>query len=131
VEGVKYLTDSSWVLTFLLSLIASILYLVLESFFRFHVDVSTTTVNIGYGISIFALTLNILALTAFLILEYRAMHPRQDYFDSEDDISELSEQDVQTVLQIAKGSGIASRTLHTLIANNGHVKQSRKTSVKP
>src|SRR5260221_8101324 len=110
-RGAKTWVQVAWVLTFLLSLIASILYLVLESFFRFHVQVSNTTVNVGYGISIFALTLNILALTAFLILEYRAAHPRQDYFELEEAITI---EEVEEALERAKLAGLTVRNLRAL-----------------
>lgn len=79
----RTLVRSAWALTFFLSLAASILYLVIESMFRFQVPISPITVDIGYGVSIFALTANILFLTFFLYKEYRARHP-EDFEEDEE-----------------------------------------------
>ncbi len=61
-----------WIVTFILSLVASILYLVIQGFFRFHLSISVDMLNIGYGVSIVALVYNILILTAFLYREESA-----------------------------------------------------------
>lgn len=79
-RGARSLVRWAWAISFLLSLLASIFYLVIESMFRFQVTITQTTVNIGYGVTIFALTLNILFLTFWLYLEWAARHPQQDEY---------------------------------------------------
>ncbi len=80
-RGARSLVRWAWAISFLLSLLASIFYLVIESMFRFQVTITQTTVNIGYGVTIFALTLNILFLTFWLYLEWAARHPYQDEYE--------------------------------------------------
>lgn len=80
-RGAKQWVTAGWVITFFLSFVASVLYLSIRSFFRFHLTISTDTVNFGYGVSIFALTFNILVLMAWLLLEWKAVHPHLDAFD--------------------------------------------------
>lgn len=79
-KGAKTAVRAAWVITFILSLVASILYLAIQSLFRFHVDVSQTMINWGYIVSLFALTFNIIILMLFIYLEYSARHPHQDEF---------------------------------------------------
>src|SRR6266487_3347611 len=68
--GAKTWVRVSWVVTFILSSIASVLYLVVESVFRFHLTVSSSTVNIGYIVSIIAVIYNIIALVLWIYLEW-------------------------------------------------------------
>lgn len=83
-KGARTLVRSAWAVSFIFSLLASIFYLVIESMFRFQVTITPATVNIGYGITIFALTLNILFLTFWIYLEWSARHPHQDdYLDAQ------------------------------------------------
>lgn len=56
----------AWGVSFVFSLLASILYLVIANMLRFDVTVSPETVDAGEAITIFALTLNILFLTFWL-----------------------------------------------------------------
>jgi hypothetical protein len=84
-KGARTLVRWAWGISFFLSLIASIFYLVIESMFRFRVELTQQTVNIGYGITIFALTLNILFLTFWLYQEWGARHPREDEYQEEDE----------------------------------------------
>ncbi len=79
--GAKMWVRVSWIVTFILSSIASILYLVVESVFRFHLSVSPATLNTGYIISIIAVVYNIIALVMWVYLEYTWRHPRQDHID--------------------------------------------------
>ncbi len=82
-KSARTLVRWAWAISFILSLLASIFYLVIESMFRFQVTITQTTVNIGYGVTIFALTLNILFLTFWLYLEWSARHPQQDEYADE------------------------------------------------
>jgi hypothetical protein len=84
-RGARSLVRWAWAVSFILSLLASIFYLVIESMFRFQITISQQTVNTGYGITIGALTLNILFLTFFLYLEWLARHPHNDEFVDDDD----------------------------------------------
>lgn len=77
-EGAKRWVRWSWIITFVLSSIASVLYLVIQSMFRFHIVIDPTTVNIGYIFSIIALMFNIIALVLWVYLEYATRHPRKD-----------------------------------------------------
>lgn len=79
-RGARTLVRWAWAISFILSLLASIFYLVIESMFRFQITITETTVNIGYGVTIFALTLNILFLTFWLYLEWSARHPQEDEY---------------------------------------------------
>ena len=79
-KGAKTAVRTAWVITFLLSLVASILYLAIQAFFRFHIGISVTMVDWGYTISLFALTFNIIILMFFIYLEWNARHPHQDEF---------------------------------------------------
>src|SRR5712691_6026859 len=71
-HGAQWWVRIAWGLTFFLSLVASILYLIIQFYFRFHLAVDQTWVSVGYAVSIVALVANILALMAWLILEYVA-----------------------------------------------------------
>jgi hypothetical protein len=62
-----------WGITFTLSLAASILFLSIQGFFRFHLQISADMLNMGYSVSIIALVFNILILTAFLYKEITAI----------------------------------------------------------
>lgn len=72
----KRLVQWAWGISFLLSLTASIFYLSLESMFRFHVTVTADMVNTGYGVVIFAVTLTVVFLTAWLYIEWDTRHPQ-------------------------------------------------------
>jgi hypothetical protein len=61
-----------WGITFTLSLVASVLFLSIQGFFRFHLQISVDMLNVGYGVSIVALVFNILILTGFLYREVTA-----------------------------------------------------------
>ncbi len=80
-RGAKTWVIIAWGLTFILSLLASILYLVIQFYFRFSISVSPAMVDIGYAVSIVALVFNILALMSWLILEHQKRHPRRDEFE--------------------------------------------------
>ena len=67
-------------LSFLLSLIASVLYLVIQSFTRFSVTPSPAMVNTGYTITIIAITLTMLLVTFWLYSEWSVRHPHSDDF---------------------------------------------------
>jgi hypothetical protein len=97
-RGAKTWVVIAWALTFILSLLASVLYLVIQFYFRFSLAVSPAMVDIGYAVSILALVFNILALMAWLILEHQKRHPRQDEFElyEEDEASSLPQTRVQS-----------------------------------
>ena len=79
-RAAKHMVKWAWGVTFVLSLVASILYLVIQSFFRFHVSISPAMVDWGLSIAIFALTFDILCAMFFLYLEWNARHPHRDQF---------------------------------------------------
>ncbi len=79
--GAKSIVRWAWAVSFLLSLAASVFYLVLSSMFRFALTVTSVQVDTGYGISIAALTLNILFLSGFLYLDWRPRHPSENEYE--------------------------------------------------
>jgi len=106
-----------WAVTFIFSLVASVLYLVLLGFFRFHIAVTSAMVDVGYAVCIFSLVLNILGLMAYLILEYRAAHPRVDLFEQETG-TELTSAEVVQLLDTIKKQGYGVRELRALITQS-------------
>lgn len=78
--GAKTIVRTAWAISFLLSMLATIFYLVLESMLRFNIAITPDTVNVGYGVTITAVTLNVLFVTFFLYLEWRARHPEEYEF---------------------------------------------------
>lgn len=70
----------AWAVTFLLSFVASVLNMCLEWMFRYQTT-SDSLVKEGYGISIFAVTINILFLTFFFYLEWKIRHPLNYEYD--------------------------------------------------
>ena len=74
-----------WVTTFL-SFVATIIYMVIQSMFRFHVLVGADIVNMGYGVTIGALVLNILLLATFLYQEIGVRSPNYDEFVEVDEV---------------------------------------------
>lgn len=76
----KTLVRWAWAISFIQSLLASIFYLVISSMFRFQITITPVYVNTGYGIVIFALTLQILFLTFWLYIEWNTRHPHQDAY---------------------------------------------------
>lgn len=69
------------VITFLLSFVASILYMSIHNIFRFHLAVDQGTVNFGYGVSILAVMVNIIVGTFFVVLELNGNNPHLHYFE--------------------------------------------------
>jgi len=61
-RGAKKWVQIAWGLTFFLSLVASVLYLVIQAYFRFHLSLAPETVNFSYAITIFALVASVLYL---------------------------------------------------------------------
>jgi hypothetical protein len=120
-RGAWWWVGIAWVITFVLSLVASILYLVVQFYFRFHLGVDQGMVNTGYGVSIFALVFNILALMFFLVLEWRARHPKQHDWDLEEEAEEIGHvtqaQITQAiaVLQAVKGT----QQIDAVVQSNG------------
>lgn len=109
-RGAKRWVQIAWAVTFILSLVASILYLVIQSFFRFRIAPDINYIYTGYSVSILALVFNILALMFVLIYEYRAANPRQDYFeDDEEDETQRT----------AQASPLADPPLTTASQSNG------------
>jgi len=82
-RGAKTWVRTAWILTFFISLLASILYLVIQSMFRFQLTVSIAFVDTGYAISIVTLTFNIVALMMYIYLEHNARNPHQDEFEGD------------------------------------------------
>jgi len=70
-----------WAITNILSLVATILYMVIQSMFRFHVVVSTDVVNFGYGVTITALVFNLAMIAVFLYKEIATRFPNEDEFE--------------------------------------------------
>jgi hypothetical protein len=80
-RGSRTLVRWAWAISFILSLLASIFYLVIESMFRFRIPLTQGTVNIGYGVVIFAVTLQVLFVTFWIYIEWNARHPHQDEYE--------------------------------------------------
>src|SRR5579875_3675574 len=77
-RGTRQIVRWGWAISFLLSLLASILYLVLQSYTRFDIAPSQDMVNIGYAITIVALTITVLLVTFWLYTEWSVRHPHTD-----------------------------------------------------
>ena len=73
--GIKTMIKWAWCIAFILSLLASVLYLVIANMFRFNIPISQTTVNVGEAVSILALVVNVIFLTFFLL--YKMGNKRQ------------------------------------------------------
>jgi len=101
-QSAKVLVKWAWGVTFVLSLVASILYLVIESMFRFNIVVDNSLINVGYGITIFALTFNIVCMMFFLYMEYQINHQKQDRFIPK------QKQSWNTVVAVAQTAEIAA-----------------------
>ncbi len=69
-----------WAITNILSLVATILYMVIQFMLRFQVTISPTTVTIGDAISIAALVFNMAMFTAFVYYEVTTRWHREDDF---------------------------------------------------
>lgn len=80
-RGARTLIRWAWAISFILSLIASIFYLVLESILRFKLEITPVTVDIGYGVTIVAVTETVLFVTFWLYIEWSARHPHEDDFE--------------------------------------------------
>jgi len=72
-DGARTIVRWGWAVTFILSLGASILYLSIQGYYRFHLPITADMLNIGYTVSIVALVFNILILTGFLYKEETAI----------------------------------------------------------
>lgn len=70
----------AWGISFLLSLIASVLYLIIESMFRMTIAINATWLDVGYGVVITAIVFQIIMLTFFFYIEWIIRHPRQYEF---------------------------------------------------
>jgi hypothetical protein len=83
IREARSLVRWGWGISFVLSLLASIFYLIIKSMFRFHLEIDQTQVNIGYGVVIAAVTLQVVLVTFFLYLEWNARHPYQDEYEAQ------------------------------------------------
>ena len=85
VRSARGLVSWAWGISFVLSFVASIFYMVIESMFRFQLTVTPQVVDIGYGIVIGAIVLQILFLTFWLRMEWIKRHPHQDEYEDEEE----------------------------------------------
>lgn len=69
-----------WGISFFLSLLASVLYLIINSFFRFHLVIDSTWINVGYAVTIVAVVFQVCMVTFFLYIEWLTRHPYQDEY---------------------------------------------------
>jgi hypothetical protein len=79
-RNTRHIVRWGWGISFLLSLLASILYLVISSMFRFDLTLGAVWVNVGYGVVIVAVVFQIVMVTFFLYLEWLLRHPYQDEY---------------------------------------------------
>lgn len=84
----------AWAISFLLSLLASIFYLVLESMLRFSILITQEMVNTGYGVTIVSVTLTVIFLTWFLYLEWSIRHPMQIGYTASVQMREIETEDI-------------------------------------
>ena len=63
---------AGWIVTYLLSGIATVLYMSIQGYFRFHLQITPDMLNIGYTVSIFALVFNAAIFTSFVYIEGKA-----------------------------------------------------------
>ncbi len=70
-----------WGITNLLSLIATVLYMVIQNMFRLRILIDNNLVSLGDGITIAALVFNIGILTVFLYYEISTRFPNEDEFE--------------------------------------------------
>jgi len=119
-----------WGVTNALSLMATVLYMVIQYMFRFHVVIDNNLVSLGDGISIAALVFNIGILTVFLYYEISTRFPNEDEF-------EFVEQQKNTVSPLKLYSpgkdkdeqhAVPTEELHPTVENtgNGHQPQSEE-----
>jgi hypothetical protein len=90
-----------WGVTNVLSLVATILYMVIQSMFRFHVTITTDVVNFGYGVTIAALVFNIGMIATFLYMEIATRFPNDDEFEYVDEPKKKPQQ-TSTPVQLAQ-----------------------------
>lgn len=91
-RGAKTVVRFAWAISFLLSLLASIFYLILESMLRFNVEITEDMINIGYGVTIISVSLTVIFVTWFLYLEWSVRHPLElDYSPASVRIQEIEE----------------------------------------
>jgi len=114
-RGARTLVRWAWAISFILSLLASIFYLTISSMFRFHLQINQQTVDVGYGVTIAALTLNILFLTFWLYAEWAARHPQNDEYESEESNKSigqvaLSQQATSRLVDTGEIDGISNGT---------------------
>lgn len=82
-RGTRALVRWGWGISFFLSFVASILYLVLESFTRFAITPNQAMVNTGYTVTIVAITVTMLLITFWLYHEWSVRHPHTDDYEYE------------------------------------------------
>lgn len=93
--GAKTVVRFAWFISFVLSLLASVFYLVLESMLRFSIEVTPELVNTGYGVTIFAVTLTVIFITWFLYLEWAIRHPVEMIVTNRVNVVEVQPQPAQ------------------------------------
>ena len=118
-RGAKSWVQIAWVVTFVLSLLASILYLVILDYFRMSLVPDVNYIYVGDAVSIIALVFNVLAVMSVLILEYRAINPRADFFEDEtESIDTPAQKSIDTPhRQYSDGSDSGE---YQVIASNGN-----------
>lgn len=82
-KATRTITRWGWGISFLLSLLATVFYLILSSVFRFHLVLGQDQVNIGYAITAVAVVFQVVMLTFFFYIEIVTRHPHQDEYISD------------------------------------------------
>lgn len=77
-KSTRTLVRFGWGISFVLSLLASIFYLVISSMFRFSIVLTPEQVDLGYAITIVAVVFQVVMVTFFLYIEWLVRHPYQD-----------------------------------------------------
>lgn len=100
-RATRTITRWGWGVSFLLSLLATVFYLILSSVFRFHLTLGQDQVNIGYGITAIAVVFQVVMLTFFFYIEIVVRHPHQDDYitDTSVQVTELPATSVVAMAQ--------------------------------
>lgn len=92
-----------WI-SFVFALAASVLYLVIQSIFKFHLVISQVLVNWAYTITIIVLVFNILMILFFIEKEIAIRFPKNDTFLDEESFDHIAQTTVTSLNTIGENT---------------------------
>lgn len=107
----KQLTFGMWILTFVLSTVATIIQMYLSSTHTIPHAIDPGVVTVAYGLIIVAFVINIIAITVIIRMEYGASQPERVYLDDRPKKAKVSPGTIVTPVALGQTAQIPEKTV--------------------